>query len=107
MKKPSRFPLLTYCFQNSTSSVGLFPIMKEWNQKKLRNLLDEIEHADDVSAGAYGEMVLRAENFLSPSRSRALDEQRLEFTLILSEIAAVALHYVDQKGVSSESAKGN
>jgi hypothetical protein len=93
----TKFPLLVECFEFAQDSVGLFPMLKNWNQGKIKALLDEIDHADKSSEEAYGELAVRAEYFLSKSNSKALDHARLEVSLILSEIAAVALFFTDRK----------
>ena len=80
----SKFPLLAECFKFSDSSPGLFPLLKDWDQ---------------ASDEAYGELAVKAEWFLSKSNSKALDHARLEVSLILSEIAAVALFFTDRKDV--------
>jgi len=92
-----RFPLLRECLI-AGGSVALFPVLKDWGRAKLDALLAEIEAADDVANEAYRELLFKPEFFLHKSGQRQLDADRMEATVILSEVAAVALHFIGRIG---------
>jgi hypothetical protein len=82
--------------------LALFPLLRDWPESELRALLDDVAafHRQSLTAldSGYGGEALKAENFLSPVRSKALDDARDEVAMRLmitcSEIASVAMYYL-------------
>jgi hypothetical protein len=88
------------CLQ-SRGIVDLFPLLAAWSQSDLDKLLEEIDEfsleTDAKIQKAWAEQVFSPSNFLSPRRSRQLDEAReaakIELLGVCAEIASVAIHY--------------
>lgn len=104
MKPSAITPRMQTCL-DAGSSAALFPILKDWDEAELRALvLDvstyyerECERIDEV----WGKAAVEPSAFFSKGISEALDGHRdaakLSVRGICSEIAAVALYYLEPR----------
>jgi len=98
---------LKACF-DAGDVLALFPLLKDWNTAELRALVKDVEkfHTENADAleGGYKELVFRPENFLSRSRSKALDHAAtrsgMDLMAMCSEILSVAEFYLGQAKTS-------
>lgn len=92
------FPMLRECLEQG-GTVALFPLMKDWDRKRLNALLAELERADEMSDAAYGKLATSVEYFFSQQKSKDLDAARMELVCVMSEICSVALYYLGRAEV--------
>ena len=95
---------LQQCIETG-SVVALFPLLKDWPQSELEALIADIEsyyqEATQDIENLYQNKVFLPENFLSRHRSmaldQALDKAQINTIAFCSEIASVALHYLEPR----------
>jgi hypothetical protein len=93
--QPEKFPLLAKCYE-AGDVLALFPLLMDWEDANLSQLLTECDEAARMVDERYGELATSAPYFFSKHRSDSLDKARFDLTMQLSEIASVALHYLGE-----------
>ncbi len=91
-------------------TLALFPVLKDWTTEELLALLKDVEWLAEVSLAAidqaWKKTALEPNLFFNAANSKALDEARREAELdvvaMTSEIASVAIYYLNERGVNVE-----
>lgn len=98
----TRFPLLADALRTGNLS-GLFHLMKDWPEIKLRTLLQEIESFEVEVDKEWGVLALMPRNFFNQHNSQQVDAARMELETTLGEIASVVYHYLPMDRIELDS----
>ena len=101
---PPVTPRLRACF-DAGGTVALFPLLKDWSKAELRALLADAKAyntaVQPIIDQAHGDLALKAENFLSATRSASVDAARrqveIDLLAMCSEIVSVCYFYLGEK----------
>lgn len=96
-------PRLQTCL-DAGSVVALFPILKDWSRQELQALLVDVDEFHKTHSHTIGQLYRKTSLipavFFSPTLSDAVDdaadEMSRDLIIMCSEIASVALYYLEE-----------